>query len=720
LSFVEAGVRDPRHFQIAALGGLLAYGLFILEWEVGLTQVYVILATALVTQWFATRFLELPRFDARSALISGLSLCLLLRTRHLELAVLASAITILGKFVLRARGKHLFNPTNLGLVVMLLFTGECWVSAGQWGSTALSAFAFVCMGMLVVFRAERSDVTLAFLLAHASLLFGRALWLGDPLAIPIHQLESGALLLFAFFMISDPKTTPDSRFGRILFAVFVAVGAYLIRFHLFAQNALLYSLALVSLTVHLLDRVLPGARYEWPAMKKSLLVPPIALLVAALVAMPRPAEAMCGCMMRIQPPKPTQQQLVAQKILNESSKVAMVRDGETTIMTMSNDVISVLDEFGLIVPVPTVIQKNDVRVVEQAVFTALEQLTNPRLMEKWDPDPCPAPPMEVAAADEAMAPRAAGAAPMKKARAQDYGVKVEAHYNVGEYSIAVLSAKEGAGSGLMEWLNKFHYAVPPEAVPMLNSYIKQNMRFFVAKVDFRKVDRSKGRVFLRPIQVRYQTPKLMLPVRLGTINADGPQELVAYFLSPKGRIETTNYQTVRMPTGQDLPLYVKDQFEKTYQAIFESETAKQEMRAVFLEYVQRGTLPPQTYAQLGLGWGKAAAPGQYEHFTTTRLHFKYDRERFPEDLTLQETPDIQPFLVQYSVHHQSQNVDCEAGKKYLTTLEPRRQREAESLAMLTRWDANEIREKMGLALPKPVQELAPPPPATKPWWKVWD
>ncbi len=321
-------------------------------------------------------------------------------------------------------------------------------------------------------------------------------------------------------------------------------------------------------------------------------------------------------------------------------------------------------------------------------------------------------------AEGARAPSVAAAEPKgagaRQEKAADYGVKVEAHYNVGEYDIAILSAKEGAGAGLMTWLNKFHYAVPPAAVPVLDSYIKQNMRFFVAKVNFKKVDRSKGRVFLRPIQVRYQTPKFMLPVRLGTINADGPQELVAYLLSPKGRTEATNYQTLRMPTGQDLPLYVKDQFEKTYQAIFASETAKHDMRVVFLEFAQRGALLPQTYAQLGLGWDQRG--GDYSHFTTTRIHFKYDRDHFPEDLVLQDTPDIMPFTVSYQVHHPAQNTSCDAGRQYLASLNDRRQKEAEALAMLTRWDLQEIRDKMGL-----IGQPAPPP--AKPersWWQIWE
>jgi hypothetical protein len=449
----------------------------------------------------------------------------------------------------------------------------------------------------------------------------------------------------------------------------------------------------------------------------------LALTVTAALAAPSTARAMCGCMMRIRPPKPTQQELVAQKILNEASKVALVRDGERTIMTMSNDVKTDLDEFGMIVPVPSVIKKDDVRIVEQAVFTALEQATNPRIVEMYDPDPCPD---EMLAMADAEAPasraEAKGASAARPKKAADYGVEIEAHYDVGEYSIAVLSAKEGAGGGLMEWLNKFHYDVPADAVPMLNSYIKQSMKFFVAKVNWRKV-RKGEKTFLRPIQVKYTTPKLMLPVRLGTLNADGPQELVGYFFSPKGRIEALNYQTLRMPTGQDLPLYTKDQFEKTYQAIFDAETKKGEMKVVFVEHVQRGGLPPATYANVGLGWGKPASPGQYDHFTLTRFHFRYDATNFPEDLGLQETADVQPFSVRYQVHHQARNVQCEAGKQYLASLPPRRQKEAEALAALTLWDLREIREKMGLAMiapdPAPVTAPPPPAPATKPWWQVW-
>src|SRR6185503_5451674 len=168
------------------------------------------------------------------------------------------------KFALRWNGKHLFNPTNFAIVALLLCAdGRVWVSPGQWGSGAFFGFLLACIGGLVVTRAARADVTLAFLTAYVGLLFSRSLWLGEPMTIPLHRLQNGALLLFAFFMISDPKTTPDSRAGRIVFAALVALGAAFVQFKLFRPNGLLWSLAACSFLVPVLDWLLPGKRYSW-------------------------------------------------------------------------------------------------------------------------------------------------------------------------------------------------------------------------------------------------------------------------------------------------------------------------------------------------------------------------------------------------------------------------------------------------------------------------
>jgi Na+-transporting NADH:ubiquinone oxidoreductase subunit NqrB len=179
--------------------------------------------------------------------------------------VLTAVLTIASKFTLRWHGKHLFNPTNVGLVAMMLVTPHVWVSPGQWGSTAFFAFLLACLGGLVILRATRSDVTYAFLGAHIALRFGRAWWLGDPWSIPLHQLQHGALVLFAFFMLSDPRTTPNSRTGRLLFALLVALGTWYVQFRWYRSDALLWSLALCSLLVPCLDALCPGRRYVWPS-----------------------------------------------------------------------------------------------------------------------------------------------------------------------------------------------------------------------------------------------------------------------------------------------------------------------------------------------------------------------------------------------------------------------------------------------------------------------
>src|SRR5436189_239036 len=181
-------MQDPRHYQIAVLASLVAYGLIWLDFEIAIQSAAAIVGTALLAQYICTRAWKLGSLDPRSALISGLSLCLLLRTNSLKLAVIASTI---------------------------------------------------------------------------GLFFGRSIWLGEPMAIPLHRLENGALLLFTFFMISDPKTTPNSRAGRIVFAALVSFGAWYVQFQLFRTNGLLWSLAVSSIAVPMIDWLLPGTRYEW-------------------------------------------------------------------------------------------------------------------------------------------------------------------------------------------------------------------------------------------------------------------------------------------------------------------------------------------------------------------------------------------------------------------------------------------------------------------------
>ncbi|HEY5649543.1 MAG TPA: hypothetical protein VIU33_08590, partial [Nitrospiria bacterium] len=183
---------DPRYYQIGMLSVFLVYGMVLLDFDVAPTRVALFLSTALLTQFICTRLWKLPGFDPRSPFISGLSLSLLVRTNDPFLAVAAGVITIASKFIVRWKGKHLFNPVNFGLVVMILLTGDVWVSPGQWGTPAFMGFLMACLGGLVINRAARSDVTYAFLFFYLVILFGRAGWLGQPWTIPLHHLQNGA------------------------------------------------------------------------------------------------------------------------------------------------------------------------------------------------------------------------------------------------------------------------------------------------------------------------------------------------------------------------------------------------------------------------------------------------------------------------------------------------------------------------------------------------
>jgi Na+-translocating ferredoxin:NAD+ oxidoreductase RnfD subunit len=259
---------DPRLYQIGALTLLLFYGIFALRFDVTLFQASLLLTTAIATQAICSWFRSIP-FDPRSAAISGLSLSLLLRSDSLILLVAGAAIAVASKFVVRVRGKHIFNPTNIAIVMLMLMSKRVWVSPGQWGNVAFFGFLIACIGGLVVNRAVRGDVTYAFIVSWILLLAGRSLWVGEPLTIPMHRLENGALLLFTFFMISDPKTTPDSRAGRILFAALVAFGGWYINYRLFRTNGILWSLAASALAVPLIDALLPAQKYQWPGAAGS-------------------------------------------------------------------------------------------------------------------------------------------------------------------------------------------------------------------------------------------------------------------------------------------------------------------------------------------------------------------------------------------------------------------------------------------------------------------
>jgi Na+-transporting NADH:ubiquinone oxidoreductase subunit NqrB len=262
---------DARHFQIVALSSLLLINFFWIDF--GARPLYAALAVAstLITQIVCSRLFGLPNIDLRSPLITGLSLSLLLRANEPWLPAIAGVIAIASKFIFRIDGKHIWNPAGFAIVVLLFTANGIWISPGQWGSSIWLASLLVFLAVLVLQAAQRSDIALFFLGCHGALLFARALWLGDPLAIPLHQMQNGSLLIFAFFMISDPRTSPDSRLGRFVFALSVALLAHYLTFFMQMRPALYVALIALSPVTLLLDRLIPARQFQWASSSQGAL-----------------------------------------------------------------------------------------------------------------------------------------------------------------------------------------------------------------------------------------------------------------------------------------------------------------------------------------------------------------------------------------------------------------------------------------------------------------
>jgi len=404
------------------------------------------------------------------------------------------------------------------------------------------------------------------------------------------------------------------------------------------------------------------------------------------------------------------------KLFNKASQVVLVRDGDRTVMTMVSDFKGDMKEFAVVIPVPTFLRREQIHVGDKSLVEHLDAYSAPRLVEYFDGDPCRVMVMERMMA---AAPLPATAQADVNNRARSLGVTVEAQYTVGEYDILILSAQESAG--LEAWLRENGYKIPAGASAVLSSYLKQNMRFFVARVNISEQTKL-GFSSLRPLQVAYESPKFMLPIRLGMVNASGPQDLFVYALTRNGRIETTNYRTVKLPSDMDLPVYLKEpgEFSTFYKAMFTRQVEKQDRSAVFTEYAwdmrwcdpcAADPLSIDEQRRLGVFWNGDANGGAAGAFLT-RLHVRYDNAHFPEDLVFQETADRGNFQARYVLRHPWKGGQtCGAASDYRRTLVERRSREATQLASLTGWTLDDIRKKMGPDAP------GAPEPA---WWeRLW-
>ncbi|WP_204140340.1 DUF2330 domain-containing protein [Halomicronema sp. CCY15110] len=435
-----------------------------------------------------------------------------------------------------------------------------------------------------------------------------------------------------------------------------------------------------------------------------------AIAVIACFCFARPVLAFCGFYVA----------KADTSLYNEASQVIIARDGDRTVLTMANDYQGEVADFAMVVPVPTVLQEGQVNVGEPAIVQRLDDFSAPRLVEYFDPDPCE--PVRLFDEAEMMLPSAAPQSAGRGAASDEaLGVTVEAQFAVGEYEIVILSAEES--DGLETWLIQTGYNIPRGASELLQPYIRQGLKFFVAKVNLDEFDRA-GFQQLRPLQIAYESPRFMLPIRLGMMNAQGDQDLVAYLLTPDGQVELTNYRTVKIPSDVNLPTYVEDQFGEFYGAMFQRSYERENKEVAFLEYAwsmagcdpcSAEPLNAEELRQAGAFWVAPNSSPWESNVFITRLHVRYSRNKFPEDLAFQQTNNQEFFQGRYVMQHPFLNgASCPAGREYRRSLPARFEQEAQTLARLTGWNINDIRRQLPAVGVRPVDE------SDDTWWEeLW-
>ena len=357
-------------------------------------------------------------------------------------------------------------------------------------------------------------------------------------------------------------------------------------------------------------------------------------------------------------------------LFNEASQVVLARDGRRTVLSMQNDYKGPLREFALIVPTPTVLKQGQVRVAEKATFERLDAYSSPRLAEYHDSDPCrvnfnwdwiahnpnATPPYPPAAPMMSRRAEMAGSVARDKA----LGVTVEAAYTLEEYDIVSLSATQS--DGLETWLRQNGYKIPKGASAALRPYINQGMKFFVARVNLKEQLKT-GYSTLRPLQFAFESEKFMLPMRLGMLNAppDKAQDLIVYVLTRGGRVESSNYRTVKLPANVNLPAFIKPKFKDFYQALFENSSKVEDFKAVFTEYFwdmgwcdpcAANPLSGEELRKAGAFWVSGNSDnGGAQPALLTRLHVRYTPKTFAEDLMFTQTGDRQNWQTRYVVQN---------------------------------------------------------------------
>ena len=345
------------------------------------------------------------------------------------------------------------------------------------------------------------------------------------------------------------------------------------------------------------------------------------------------------------------------KLYNNASQVVLLRKGNHTEMSMSNNYQGPPEDFAMVVPVPVVLKKEQVKTLPPNVFARIDALSAPRLVEYWEQDPCYVPRFYGKKKGARRSADMEGAADEEKSSGR-HGVKIEAKFEVGEYQIVILSAKDS--TGLDAWLRENRYKIPAGAAAALAPYVRDQMKFFVAKVDIKKVKRdSHGFVVLSPLRFGFDSQDLRLPVRLGLLNANGKQDLLIYILHPEKRFEVANYPNVFIPTNIEVADEVRKGFGSFYAELFD-ETLRRNNKAVVTEYAWQASscdpcpLPPLNPLDVYM-FGDESMSGRLQSmdgddeggyygdpvpYVLTRLHTRYDKNTLSDDLIFREAKPV--------------------------------------------------------------------------------
>jgi uncharacterized protein (TIGR03382 family) len=361
----------------------------------------------------------------------------------------------------------------------------------------------------------------------------------------------------------------------------------------------------------------------------------LAGLVAGLIlfaAVPRTAAAFCGF-------------YVADgdtRLYNNATMVVMMRDGTRTVLSMQNNYQGPPSDFAMVVPVPVVLQEDNVKTLPNDVFDRVDKLAAPRLVEYWEQDPCQPPQPEYD-----MAPMAGAAMDMDEEDSagddRDYKVKIEAKFTVGEYDILILSAEDA--TGLDRWLKKEHYKIPDGAAQLLRPYVAQGMKFFVAKVNVKKVRFEHGMAMLSPLRFHYDAAQFNLPIRLGLMNSNGTQDLLVHILAPGQRYEVANYENVTIPTNLNVKDEARKEFASFYATLFDA-TQVVHPRSVVTEYSwDAGScdpcpIPPLSDDDIATLGGDVLGNTSSYGYVLTRLHARYGKDSLGDDLVFRTAPPI--------------------------------------------------------------------------------